>query len=135
MAWLRALIFCGGLLYAAAEDIRTREVSDGSALFIAVAGLVPFSPATIPVGLLMGLLFYFLAQVGATSSGDTTISMAIGFVLGWRQTCHGLKLLVAISAVYFAGMFLAARLRHRPSAKTCAVVPLFAAAFIPAYFI
>lgn len=135
MEWLRGLIFCGGLLYAAVDDIRTREVYDGIACLIAVAGLFPFSSATIPVGIFMGLLFYFFAKVGATREGDTTIAMAIGFVLGWEHTWCGLKLLLVISSVYFAGIFLSAWLRHRPRTKICAIVPLLAAAFIPAYFI
>ena len=45
MRWMQALV-CGGLLYAAVDDLRTRTVSDIVCIIIALAGLVTISPAS-----------------------------------------------------------------------------------------
>ena len=45
MHWAQAILFCGGLIYAAVDDLRTRTVSDIVCIVIALAGLITISPA------------------------------------------------------------------------------------------
>ena len=44
MLWVQALVFCGGLIYAAVDDLKTRTVCDIVCIIIAAAGLVTLSP-------------------------------------------------------------------------------------------
>ena len=46
MHWAQALVFCGGLIYAAVDDLRSRTVSDIVCIAIALAGLITISPAS-----------------------------------------------------------------------------------------
>lgn len=46
MRWMQALVFCGGLIYAVVDDLKTRTVSDIVCIIIALAGLVTISPAS-----------------------------------------------------------------------------------------
>ena len=43
-ALAQAILFCGGLIYAAVDDLRTRTVSDIVCIVIALAGLITISP-------------------------------------------------------------------------------------------
>ena len=45
MLWVQALVFCGGLIYAAVDDLKTRTVCDIVCIIIAAAGLITISPA------------------------------------------------------------------------------------------
>ena len=47
MHWAQAILFCGGLIYAAVDDLRTRTVSDIVCIVIALAGLITISPASL----------------------------------------------------------------------------------------
>ena len=38
MHWAQAILFCGGLIYAAVDDLRTRTVSNIVCIVIALAG-------------------------------------------------------------------------------------------------
>ena len=40
MLWVQALVFCGGLIYAAVDDLKTRTVCDIVCIIIAAAGLI-----------------------------------------------------------------------------------------------
>ena len=46
MHWAQAILFCGGLIYAAVDDLRTRTVSNIVCIVIALAGLKTISPPT-----------------------------------------------------------------------------------------
>ena len=50
MHWAQAILFCGGLIYAAVDDLRTRTVSNIVCIVIALAGLITISPASLCVG-------------------------------------------------------------------------------------
>ena len=43
MHWAQAILFCGGLIYAAVDDLRTRTVSNIVCIVIALAGLITIS--------------------------------------------------------------------------------------------
>ena len=47
MHWAQAILFCGGLIYAAVDDLRTRTVSNIVCIVIALAGLITISPASL----------------------------------------------------------------------------------------
>ena len=47
MLWVQALVFCGGLIYAAVDDLKTRTVCDIVCIIIAAAGLITISPASL----------------------------------------------------------------------------------------
>ena len=44
MHWAQAILFCGGLIYAAVDDLRTRTVSDIVCIVIALAGRLTKTP-------------------------------------------------------------------------------------------
>lgn len=46
MLWVQALVFCGGLIYAAVDDLKTRTVCDIVCIIIAAAGLITITPAS-----------------------------------------------------------------------------------------
>lgn len=47
MHWAQAILFCGCLIYAAVDDLRTRTVSNIVCIVIALAGLITISPASL----------------------------------------------------------------------------------------
>lgn len=61
MHWMQALVFCGGLIYAAVDDLKTRTVSDIVCIIIALAGLVTISPASF-LGALLAMLPSMMPQ-------------------------------------------------------------------------
>ena len=58
MHWAQTILFCGGLIYAAVDDLKTRTVSDIVCIVIALAGLITISPASLLGALLAMLPFY-----------------------------------------------------------------------------
>lgn len=134
MQVLQAILFCGGLLFAAVYDIRTRTVSDGVCILIAMAGLVTISPASLLGALVGAAPFYVGSGFGKNGAGDITLCAAAGFVLGPSRTIAGLTLFFVLYGLYVLTAALIARLRHSPCPKSCPLVPFLAAGFIPAYF-
>lgn len=134
MQVLQAVLFCGGLLFAAVYDIRTRTVSDGVCILIALAGLINISPASFLGALLGAAPFYIGSGFGKNGAGDITLCAAAGFVLGPSRTIAGLTLFFVLYGLYVLTAALIARLRRRSCPKSCPLVPFLAAGFIPAYF-
>ena len=64
MHWAQAILFCGGLIYAAVDDLRTRTVSNIVCIVIALAGLITISPAS-----LLGALLAMLLSAGGLRCG------------------------------------------------------------------
>lgn len=135
MRWVQALVFCGGLLYAAVDDIRTREVNDLVSLIIAMAGLITFSPAAILGVFVAGVSFYLCASFGKTGAGDTRLTAAAGFVMGWKRALIGIAFYWIIYALFVVAASIIHWLRYRQPLKSFPLVPIISAAFIPAYFI
>lgn len=134
MLAVQAVLFCGGLLFAAVYDIRTRTVSDGVCILIALAGLITINPASFVGALLGAAPFYIGSGFGKNGAGDITLCTAAGFVLGASRTIAGLTLFFVLYGLYVLGGALIAKLRHHPCAKSCPLAPFLAAGFIPAYF-
>ena len=82
MHWAQAILFCGGLIYAAVDDLRTRTVSNIVCIVIALAGLITISPASLLGALLAMLPFYLCAGLGLMGGGDWRLAAAVGFLLG-----------------------------------------------------
>ena len=85
MHWAQAILFCGCLIYAAVDDLRTRTVSNIVCIVIALAGLITISPASLLGALLAMLPFYLCAGFGLMGGGDCVGS--------WTGT-HGILIYV-----------------------------------------
>ena len=85
MHWAQALVFCGGLIYAAVDDLRSRTVNDIVCIAIALAGLITIGPASLLGALLAALPFYLCAGFGLMGGGDVRLAAAVGFVLGFDR--------------------------------------------------
>ena len=133
MLWMQALVFCGGLLYAAVDDLKTRTVSDIVCIIIALAGLVTISPASFLGALLAMLPFYLCAGLSLMGGGDWRLAAAVGFVLGVDRVITGLSFMAFALLLASIAMRVIPALRKGASAKQ-PLVPYFAVAFIPAYF-
>ena len=77
MHWAQAILFCGGLIYAAVDDLRTRTVSNIVCIVIALAGLITISPASLLGALLAMLPFYLCAGFGLMGGGDWRLAAAV----------------------------------------------------------
>jgi len=133
MHWMQALVFCGGLIYAAVDDLKTRTVSDIVCIIVALAGLVTISPASFLGSLLAMLPFYLCAGLGLMGGGDWRLAAAVGFVLGVDRVITGLSFMAFALLLASIAMRVIPALREGASAKQ-PLVPYFAVAFIPAYF-
>ena len=131
MLWVQALVFCGGLIYAAVDDLKTRTVCDIVCIIIAAAGLIP---ASLLGALLAMAPFYLCAGLGLMGGGDWRLAAAVGFVLGVDRVITGLCLMAAALLFVSFAMRVIPALREGASAKQ-PLVPYFAVAFIPAYFL
>ena len=135
MHWAQTILFCGGLIYAAVDDLRTRTVSNIVCIVMALAGLITISPASFLGALAGGLPFYLGAGFGKNGAGDTVIAASAGFVLGLSRTLAGLTLFAFCYALFVLGKSLVLKLSQRPTRFTCPLVPFIAAGFSPAYFL
>ena len=82
MLWVQALVFCGGLIYAAVDDLKTRTVCDIVCIIITAAGLITISPAAPWGGLLAMAPFYLCAGLGLMGGGGRRVGAALGVVFG-----------------------------------------------------
>ena len=119
MQWAQAILFCGGLIYAAVDDLRTRTVSNIVCIVIALAGLITISPASLLGALLAMLPFYLCAGFGL---------MGVGRVLTGFFFMAVALLLTSLVMRAFPAL-------RQSAAKKQPLVPYFAVAFIPAYFL
>ena len=134
MLWVQALVFCGGLIYAAVDDLKTRTVCDIVCIIIAAAGLITISPASLLGTLLAMLPFYLCAGFGLMGGGDWRLAAAVGFVLGVERVLTGFFFMAAALLLASLAMRVFPALRQS-AAKKQPLVPYFAVAFIPAYFL
>ena len=134
MHWAQALAFCGCLMGASIYDVRHRLVDDRVCVALVLAGLITISPASLLGALLAALPFYLCAGFGLMGGGDVRLAAAVGFVLDFDRVITGFSIMaIALLLASFAMRVIPA-LRKGASAKQ-PLVPYFAVAFIPAYFI
>ena len=134
MHWAQAILFCGGLIYAAVDDLRTRTVSNIVCIVIALAGLITISPASLLGALLAMLPFYLCAGFGLMGVGDWRLAAAVGFVLGVGRVLTGF-LFMSVALLLASLVMRAFPALRQSAAKKQPLVPYFAVAFIPAYFL
>ena len=134
MRWAQAIIFCGVLIYAAVDDLKTRTVSNIACIVMALAGLITISPASLSGALLAMLPFYLCAGFGLMGGGDWRLAAAIGFVLGVGRVLTGF-LFMAVALLLASLVMRAFPALRQSAAKKQPLVPYFAVAFIPAYFL
>ena len=134
MHWAQALVFCGCLMGASIYDVRHRLVDDRVCVALVLAGLITISPASFLGALLAMLPFYLCAGFGLMGGGDWRLAAAVGFVLGVGRVLTGFLFMAAalLLAVVVMRVFPALR---QSAAKKQPLVPYFAVAFIPAYFL
>ena len=101
MHWAQAILFCGGLIYAAVDDLRTRTVSNIVCIVIALAGLITISPASLLGALLAMLPFYLCAGLGLMGGGDWRLAAAVGFLLGVGRVLTGFFFMAAALLLTF----------------------------------
>ena len=99
MHWAQAILFCGGLIYAAVDDLRTRTVSNIVCIVIALAGLITISPASLLGALLAMLPFYLCAGFGLMGGGDWRLAAAVGFVLGFDRVIMGFSIMAGTHGI------------------------------------
>ena len=126
MHWAQAILFCGGLIYAAVDDLRTRTVSNIVCIVIALAGLMGALLAMLP--------FYLCAGFGLMGGGDWRLAAAVGFVLGVGRVLTGF-LFMSVALLLASLVMRAFPALRQSAAKKQPLVPYFAVAFIPAYFL
>lgn len=134
MHWAQALVFCGCLMGASIYDVRHRLVDDRVCVALVLAGLITISPASLLGALLAMAPFYLCAGLGLMGGGDWRLAAAVGFVLGVDRVITGLCLMAAALLFVSFAMRVIPALREGASAKQ-PLVPYFAVAFIPAYFL
>ena len=131
---MQSVLFCGGLIYAAVDDLKTRTVSNTVCIVIAMAGLITVSPASFLGSALAMLPFYLCAGLGLMGGGDWRLAAAVGFVLGPYRVLTGFCFMAVALLVALLAMRVIPALRRSAKARQ-PLVPFFAVAFIPAYFI
>ena len=134
MHWAQALVFCGCLMGASIYDVRHRLVDDRVCVALVLAGLITISPASFLGALLAMAPFYLCAGLGLMGGGDWRLAAAVGFVLGVDRVITGLCFMAAALLFTSFAMRVIPALREGASAKQ-PLVPYFAVAFIPAYFL
>lgn len=134
MHWAQALAFCGCLMGASIYDVRHRLVDDRVCVALVLAGLITISPASLLGALLAMLPFYLCAGFGLMGGGDWRLAAAVGFVLGVGRVLTGF-LFMSVALLLASLVMRAFPALRQSAAKKQPLVPYFAVAFIPAYFL
>lgn len=134
MHWAQALVFCGCLMGASIYDVRHRLVDDRVCVALVLAGLITISPASLLGALLAMLPFYLCAGFGLMGGGDWRLAAAVGFVLGVGRVLTGF-LFMSVALLLASLVMRAFPALRQSAAKKQPLVPYFAVAFIPAYFL
>lgn len=134
MHWAQALVFCGCLMGASIYDVRHRLVDDRVCVALVLAGLITISPASLLGALLAMLPFYLCAGFGLMGGGDWRLAAAVGFVLGVERVLTGF-LFMSVALLLASLVMRAFPALRQSAAKKQPLVPYFAVAFIPAYFL
>lgn len=134
MHWAQALVFCGCLMGASIYDVRHRLVDDRVCVALVLAGLITISPASLLGALLAMLPFYLCAGFGLMGGGDWRLAAAVGYVLGVGRVLTGF-LFMSVALLLASLVMRAFPALRQSAAKKQPLVPYFAVAFIPAYFL
>ncbi len=134
MHWAQAILFCGGLIYAAVDDLKTRTVSNIVCIVIALAGLITISPASFFGGAAGNAPVLPLRRLWPDGRRGLAVSCGGRLCVGSWTGTHGI--LIYVRRALLASLVMRAFPALRQSAaKKQPLVPYFAVAFIPAYFL
>ena len=137
-ALVTMLIFFAALVYAAVQDIRTKEVGDYIHVIIAVTAFIGFDRAYLPamlLGAVVSALPFFLSALikkGSIGGADIKLMAASGLILGAG------KGMIALILGLFLGVgctFIYRKIKKADMKTSFPLVPFLAAGCMAAYLI
>jgi len=132
---LKGGFFVALLLAASVIDIRKRIIPDTVCLFIAVAGLISFTPEKL-LGCLSALPLLFAALFwGGMGGGDIKLMAASGIVLGITGGIMASVIALIAMLLFYAIYSIVQRLRRRECQKALPLAPFLSIGCIAIYFI
>ena len=126
----RGGVMCIIMLYAAFEDIKTRECADFLSVTLGITGIIGKEPKDIFLSLIAfaGIILILLISSAVTKNGigggDVKFAGAAALVLGFFNTAAALT----------AGLLIAVIVNKLRKQKSFPLLPYLAPAFMAAYF-
>lgn len=127
----RGGVMCIIMLYAAFEDIKTRECADFLSVMLGITGIIGKEPKELILSLIAfaGIILILLISSAVTKNGigggDVKFAGAVSLVLGFFNTAAALT----------AGLLIAVIVNKIKIKKSFPLLPYLAPAFMTAYFI
>ena len=127
----RGGVMCIIMLYAAFEDIKTRECGDFLSVMLGITGIIGKEPKELILSLIAfaGIILILLISSAVTKNGigggDVKFAGAVSLVLGFFNTAAALT----------AGLLIAVIVNKLKKEKSFPLLPYLAPAFMTAYFI
>ncbi len=127
----RGGVMCIIMLYAAYEDIKTRECADFLSIMLGITGIIGKEPKELILSLIAfaGIVLILLISSAVTKNGigggDVKFAGAVSLVLGFFNTAAALT----------AGLLIAVIVNKLKKEKSFPLLPYLAPAFMTAYFI
>ena len=127
----RGGVMCIIMLYAAYEDIKTRECADFLSVMLGITGIMGKEPKELILSLIAfaGIILILLISSAVTKNGigggDVKFAGAVSLVLGFFNTAAALT----------AGLLIAVIVNKLKKEKSFPLLPYLAPAFMTAYFI
>ena len=126
----RGGVMCIIMLYAAYEDIKTRECADFLSVMLGITGIIGKEPKELILSLIAfaGIILILLISSAVTKNGigggDVKFAGAVSLVLGFFNTAAALT----------AGLLIAVIVNKLKREKRFPLLPYLAPAFMTAYF-
>lgn len=126
----RGGVMCIIMLYAAFEDIKTRECADFLSVMLGITGIIGKEPKELILSLIAfaGIILILLISSAVTKNGigggDVKFAGAVSLVLGFFNTAAALT----------AGLLIAVIVNKIKIKKSFSLLPYLAPAFMTAYF-
>ena len=126
----RGGVMCIIMLYAAYEDIKTRECADFLSVMLGITGIMGKEPKELILSLIAfaGIILILLISSAVTKNGigggDVKFAGAVSLVLGFFNTAAALT----------AGLLIAVIVNKLKKEKSFPLLPYLAPAFMTAYF-
>ena len=127
----RGGVMCIIMLYAAFEDIKTRECGDFLSIMLGITGIIGKEPKELILSLIAfaGIILILLISSAVTKNGigggDVKFAGAVSLVLGFFNTAAALVL----------GLLAAVVINKLRKQKSFPLLPYLVPAFMTAYFI
>ena len=126
----RGGVMCIIMLYAAFEDIKTRECADFLSVTLGITGIIGKEPKELILSLIAfaGIILILLISSAVTKNGigggDVKFAGAVSLVLGFFNTAAALA----------AGLLIAVIVNKLKKEKSFPLLPYLTPAFMTAYF-